>query len=198
MRVGEVARQLGVSTSAVRNYTNQGLIEHSTNPAGQRTYTQEQVDAFLGKTTTPIYAYYIRSSSGNKQLLNQQLEELTHAYGEPTKIYRDSASGLNENRPGLQRLLRDAEKGEYNTLCITYPDRLTRFGITYLTKLLAKDGITLQILHENTKYSLEDELMSDFMSLIASFSGKFYRLRSRANQEKLLNRAKEAVEHGQG
>jgi putative resolvase len=39
--------------------------------------------------------------------------------------------------------------------------------------------------------------MQDFMSLLASFSGRFYRLRSRDNQQKLLNRAGEALERSE-
>ncbi|MHB1640514.1 MAG: hypothetical protein ACYCUD_11880 [Candidatus Dormibacteria bacterium] len=35
--------------------------------------------------------------------------------------------------------------------------------------------------------------MSDFMSLIASFSGKFYKLRSLENQRRLVNVAAEAL-----
>ena len=38
--------------------------------------------------------------------------------------------------------------------------------------------------------------MNDFMALIASFSGRFYRLRTRNNQKKLLNDAEKLVEQG--
>ena len=39
-----------------------------------------------------------------------------------------------------------------------------------------------------------EELVQDFMSLIASFSGRFYRTRSRENQKKLLSMAEEELE----
>ena len=40
-----------------------------------------------------------------------------------------------------------------------------------------------------TRQSPEDELLQDFMSLIASFSGKFYRMRGHAQQRALLQKA---------
>ena len=48
------------------------------------------------------------------------------------------------------------------------------------------------VLHDDKK-TMEDELMSDFMNLIASFSGKYYRMRSKENQNKLLERAREVL-----
>ena len=43
---------------------------------------------------------------------------------------------------------------------------------------------------------LSYKLMNDFMALIASFSGRFYRLRTKNNQKKLLNNAEKLVEQG--
>lgn len=105
----------------------------------------------------------------------------------------DSTSGLNENRPGLKRLIRDARKEKFNVVAVTYEDRLARFGVTYLRELLSGNSVDLEVLYDSVKYSAEEELMSDFMALIASFSGRFYRLRSKASQRELLNKAGEAL-----
>ena len=78
---------------------------------------------------------------------------------------------------------------------MTYGDRLSRFGLTYLKRLLSKDGVELVILNDTVKYSLEDELLNDFMSLLASFSGKFYRLRSKKAQKSLLSKAEQELDH---
>lgn len=190
MRVNDVAKQLRVSASTVRKYSNEGRIKHELNPAGQRVYSQANVDEFLGITPTPVRAFYTRSSNGDKTLLKSQISELTAIYGEPAIAYSDTGSGLNENRAGLQRLLRDASKGKFNQVCVTYEDRLSRFGVSFIKQLLKKDNIEVVILHDNVKYSLEQELLQDFMNLVASFSGKFYRLRSKQSQEQLLNKAK--------
>lgn len=189
MRVKQVADQLMISPSTVRKYCREGRLSYALNPAGQRVFTQADVDAFLGENKNIKRVFYVRSSSGDNNLIKQQITTLTEAYGEPVKVFKDKGSGLNENRVGLQQLLSHADKQEFNQVCITYEDRLARFGVSYLKQLLAKDGIELLVLNEKPKHSVEDELLSDFMSLVASFSGKFYRLRSKDAQRKLLHRA---------
>lgn len=193
MRVNDVAKQLNISTSTVRKYAREGRINCAKNPAGQRIFTQKDINDFLGIKEQEIKAFYVRSSSGDKNLIQAQINELTENYGTPDYIYKDSASGLNENRPGLQKLLRDAGKQKFNKLYITYEDRLARFGVTFIKQLLEKDNIQLTILNNTIKYSVEQELLQDFMNLIASFSGKFYRLRSKENKQKLLQKAQEEL-----
>jgi predicted site-specific integrase-resolvase len=42
-------------------------------------------------------------------------------------------------------------------------------------------GVTVEVLREHGDTSLGEELMDDFMALLASFSGRFYQLRSKQN-----------------
>lgn len=106
---------------------------------------------------------------------------------------------MNENRKGLLKLLHDAKQKKFNVLCICHEDRLTRFGFSYLENLLSELGVRIEVLYENSKESkdtsatLESELMTDFMALIASFAGRFYRLRSTESKLKLLDLAKNEV-----
>ena len=146
-------------------------------------------------THTPKHVFYARSSKGDRRAIQAQLDELEHTYGTPERTYTDSGSGLNENRRGLAQLIKDAQKHRYDTLYITYPDRLTRFGYTYLQELFNQNNITVISLHSKS-FSAEEELMQDFMSLIASFAGRFYRLRSKENQKKLLKAAENTINSG--
>lgn len=194
MRIKQAAKLLNISPSTLRNYTNQGKINSTPNPAGQRTYTQKDLDEFLIKnnqapiTPPEITAHYARSSKGDKNSITEQLNTLTTNYGEPNIIITDRGSGLNENRPGLNKLIKLAKQGKITHINFTYKDRLTRFGYTYLESLFKSYNVTISPLHESVKYSAEEELLHDFMSLIASFSGKFYQLRSRENQKALLTK----------
>lgn len=189
MRVKQVAIQLKVSPSVVRTYVQQGRLECDLNPGGQRVFSQAQVDAFTGKTREPRRVFYVRSSSGNKEAMVSQERELTEKFGQPLKVYSDAGSGMSENRRGLARLLRDASKDVFNEVCVTYEDRLTRFGANYLVALLEKDDVTINVANDKMSASIEEELLQDFMSLLASFSGRFYRLRSKASQRQLLEKA---------
>lgn len=172
--------------------------------SGQRIVRQEHLDEFLnqGKDNTEQIAFYVRSSKGSSVAINNQIEELSNKYGKPVHVYRDSGSVLNENRKGLLKLLHDAKQKKFNVLCICHEDRLTRFGFSYLENLLSELGVKINALYENSKESkeskdtsatLESELMADFMALIASFAGRFYRLRSTESKLKLLDLAKNEV-----
>lgn len=193
MRVNDVAKQLGISPSTVRKYTREGKLNYAKNPAGQRIFTQQDINDFLGIEEKETKAFYVRSSSGDKDLIQSQIDELTEKYGKPDYIYKDSGSGLNENRPGLQKLLKDAGKQKFNKLYITYEDRLARFGVKFIKQLLSKDNVETITLYDKIKYSVEQELMQDFMNLIASFSGKFYQMRSKENKQKLLEKAQKEL-----
>lgn len=198
LRLSEAAAQLNVQPVTLRKYCNEGKIHYELTPGGQRIFTQEDINNFKGiKTDTndnnnDNTAYYIRASDGNTNTLNNQLKELTQAYGPTKHIYKDKASGLNENRKGLKKLINDIEKGKIKHVKITYPDRLTRFGYTYLEHIITNAGADIEPLH-TTNETPQEELMTDFMNLIASFSGKFYKMRSTENKKKLLQQAQEQL-----
>lgn len=60
---------------------------------------------------------------------------------------------------------------------ITQKDRLTRFGNLYLSELFEAYNVRLHILFEDNKeIDLQEELMKDFMSLLASFNLSFVKL----------------------
>lgn len=202
-RVSEAAALLKISASTLRKYTAAGLVECSRNHAGQRVYTPENVKAFLGEES-PVseisqsedrIVFYVRASDGSQTRLSSQVELLTKEYGAPERVFQDKASGLNENRAGLASLLLRAKERKFDTVAITAKDRLTRFGYSYLEKLLAEYQVKLVVIDENPlhKDAIEEELMKDFMSLIASFSGKFYRLRGNAQKHMLLDKAKKQL-----
>lgn len=192
LKVRDVAEQLGVSPSAVRLYTNNGELECYWTRKGQRYFTQEQVNKFLGVDPVRTTAFYVRSSQGDKKLLDTQVELLTVEFGEPVKVYSDKASGLRENRPGLNRMIEDAKNDVFNCLAVVNKDRLTRFGFKYISDHLETLGVETLVLEEPVA-TLQDELMQDFMSLIASFSGRFYRLRGYKQQKELLQKAGEVI-----
>lgn len=189
----EAAAYLHVSTQSVRKYEKAGLLECYRTPAGHRRFSKEQLDTFLGKQPKPIYAFYARSSNGSEDAIKNQYDKMKNAYGEPAYKYKDKASGLNENRPGLWKMVKDAQNKKFTHLIITNPDRLTRFGYKYLEELLKTHNVEIICTEELKDKTMYDELMQDFMSLIASFSGKFYKIRSKENKKRLLEKAEEAL-----
>jgi putative resolvase len=73
---------------------------------------------------------------------------------------------------------------------------LTRFGYSYLEELFKELGVQIQVLDDKTRDKIiHDELLQDFMSLLASFRGKFYKIRSLEHKKKLLHTVEEKLEN---
>ena len=75
---------------------------------------------------------------------------------------------------------------EVRNVYVTYKDRLTRFGYHYLeTMFLAHNVNIIVVKDKDNEKSVSEELAEDLMSLIASFSGKLYGLRSGKNKKSI-------------
>jgi putative resolvase len=81
-------------------------------------------------------------------------------------------------RRGLSALLRVASRGLVNTVLVTHGDRLARFGLELLERLFSDYRVALEVVHEKTQTTPQEELVTDLMALIASFSKRLYGLRA--------------------
>ena len=206
-RIGEAARYMKMSIVGVRLAADQGRLPCFTTASGQRIFLRSDLDAYLGMPKSVdapkprVEALYCRiSGSGDpaSSLVNQEAALRESASGSVSKVYTDQASGLNERRKGLNALLDDAAERKFTVVRVTHKDRLARFGVAYLERCLALSGVSVEVLHEKGDSSLQEELMGDFMSLVASFAGRFYNMRSRTNQSKLLQNAQEKLNSTEG
>lgn len=200
LRASEAAELLCVTTQTVRKYHRTGKIIGYTTPGGQTIYKTSELYALLNQghpntadARPETTAYYLRASDGNKDRLHAQEQQLTDQYGTADYIITDKASGLNEKRKGLKRLINLAKEGKITRVIVTQKDRLTRFGYTYLEELFAAYDVEVIAAFDKQDKTLTEELMNDFMSLIASFAGKFYRLRGYEQQKELLAAAEQNI-----
>ena len=103
------------------NYEKKGLLKSLKTPGGIRRYRVEDIERLLGMLEdkqervrgTILYA---RVSTRKQQpyLENQvrRLEEYAKSRGWEYKIVKEIASGVNENRRGLRKLLNMVKRGE--------------------------------------------------------------------------------------
>ena len=91
-------------------------------------------------------------------------------------VYKDIASGMNENRKEFNLLIDDVIKGNVKTVYITFKDRLTRFGFEYFKNLFGKFGTEIVVIDFNEESSslFQTELTNDLISIIHHFSMKLY------------------------
>ncbi|MHA1779784.1 MAG: IS607 family transposase [Candidatus Thorarchaeota archaeon] len=146
----------------------------------------------------PTVAVYARVSSHRQardgDLARQQallLQTARDRYRGTPLVVTDVGSGLNmRRRRGLLRLLRAARDGRLQTVLITHRDRLARFAVSLLERLLSDYGVQLVVLYEaQARSPPQEELVADLMALLASFSGRVYGLRAASLRRDLAHSA---------
>jgi putative resolvase len=103
--------------------------------------------------------------------------------------------GLNTERKSLQRLLALVQDYQVREVVVTFADRLTRFGLSYLETFFGGYGVSLTVLQADEQKTPEQELTEDLVTIISSFAGRLYSLRSR-KQKALLDCAKQVLAQG--
>jgi len=153
-----------------------------------RWYVDEaEIDRYLGASKTHIeqgVAIYTRvSSSENKEDLERQTDRLVafaNARGwRVTRIEKEVASGVNDQRPKLLSLLRDAHKYDY--IIVEHKDRLTRFGFNLIINNISNIYVVNEVDNE------DHGLMEDLVAIITSFCARLYgQRRSKRKTERLI------------
>lgn len=89
-------------------------------------------------------------------------------------VFSDIASGMNENRKGLNALISDVINGIVNKVVISNRDRLTRFGYGYIKSLFDRYNCEIIEVNMTEDKTFEQELTDDLIAIIHHFSMKFY------------------------
>jgi len=183
-KVSEVAKMLNVSTVAVRKWIKSGKLKAKR--VGKLWMIPEyELKRFLGEKPLEIRAViYARVSSHKLKRdnnLDRQIERLRRycsARGyKVVDVITDVASGLKENRNGLQRLFSIVEKHQVDVVVVEFKDRLTRFGFDYLKRYFESHGVKVEVV-ETTERGYMEELVEDFVSIVISFAARIYSRRS--------------------
>ena len=192
----DVMQLLGVTHKTLYNYDEQGKLKFQRSESGRRILFRQDLLNYLDEkglllddTDLEKHDYIYARVSSNKQALSGDLDRqvlfLIEQVSDLQKpiILKEVGSGLNDQRPKLMKLMEDVMDGKVNHVYVTYKDRLTRFGYHYLEKIFHHYGVRIVVVKDMERIkSIEQELAEDLMSLIASFSGKLYGLRSRGNR----------------
>jgi excisionase family DNA binding protein len=190
LRLSRAAKRLGVHPVTLRLWADSGKIP-VTWVGRERRFSSVDVEAMKVTSSSErvrLEALYVRvsGSSGQESSLETQEKELrATSDGEVVRVFKDRSSGLREDRPGLNRLLQLVADGSVTVVRVTHEDRLARFGVGWLKRLFAVHGVTLEVLHPK-KLGGRDELLEDFISLVAAFAGRLYGMRSADARRRLL------------
>jgi len=182
MKLSKWAKSQGISyTTAWRWWkTNKLPVKAYQAPSGAVIVQEEQKINEVKKTV--IYARV--SSNPQKEYLKRQAERIRNFCLKNGWVidgeYLEIASGLNDKRPKLLKLL----KSQPNRIVVEHKDRLTRFGFNYFQEILPLLGIELVVI--NRDVIEESDLIKDLVAIITSFCCRIYGARRGQNKAKLI------------
>ena len=196
----EASEILGVHVKTLQVWDRKGIIKAHRTPNGRRKFSQTEINRLLNNQPNAennilkndvAVAIYGRVSSHEQKVkgdLDRQvgsiLMKIENQKMNQVITITDVGSGLNDKRKGLLKLMELAKDKKISKVYITYKDRLTRFGFNYLELYFKSHGTEIIVLNDNKEdKSPQEELMEDLMSIITSFSGKIYGLRSGKNKK---------------
>ena len=155
-------------SKTIRRWDKKGHIKCLRNPGGHRRIPLSEVNRLLGKLHRKLLedpsrkrcAVYARVSGHHQKTngdLDRQLKVLTQEcrkhYRTSPLVFTDIGSGLNMRRRGLEKLLTLAKRATISTLIITHKDRIARFSLKLIERLLEDYGVRLEVLYQPEQQS---------------------------------------------
>lgn len=195
LTIKQAAEYLNVSTDTLRKWNKSNKLVPLTTTGGHRRYQQEQLDEYIGINksvveTSDLVATYSRVSSHEQKQkgdLDRQSQRLSEYCAKKKLnvgfIIKDVGSGLSDTRNGFVKLTNLVIDKKVNKVIIEHKDRLTRFQYNFIERMFSSYGV--EIIHiEKNDVSEQEDLVTDLVSLMASFSGKMYGRRSAGRRKK--------------
>ena len=193
--VQEASKMLGVTIKTLKLWDEEGKLKSSfRTPGGHRRYNLADIEAFIGKakgTAIKVFVYSRVSTRKQKEAgnLSRQTERLiSYCEGksyEVIGVYEEVASGLNDSRRELTKILRKIS--EVDKIIVEYNDRLARFGFNYLKEYANSYNVAIEAVEEKDLLEPNEEMVNDLVSVVTCFSAKIYGARGGRKIKKTLD-----------
>ena len=189
---GKAAELLSVSFITIKRWIYAGKIKVIKMPTKQYRIPESEIQRLLGKPAPKNKAIiYARVSSADQKEDLKRQREILQEYAQKKKYkvvasLEDIASGLKDNRRGLKKMFDMLRAGAADVVIVTWKDRLTRFGFEYIKSHAEDFGARIEVANEREEQTPHEELVEDLLSIVTSFAGKLYGMRS--------NKTKKVVE----
>jgi predicted site-specific integrase-resolvase len=185
MRLSQYAQKMGVSYKTAFRWWQAGKLDAYQLDTG----TIIVRDPAQPSETASVALYARVSSADQKEDLERQIQRLKEYASQRgyqvSKIASEIASGLNDSRPKLMKILTDASIG---IIVIEHRDRLTRFGFNYIDQLLAMQNRRLEVMYPS---DTDNNLVDDFVAVITSMAARIY---GRRNSKRRAEQVKKCIE----
>jgi putative resolvase len=152
----EAAAALGISIRTLYRWEEADKLHTVRTVGNQRRIPIEEVSRLCrlgrGQPGAERCELYARVSSvrqeqdGNLSRQMERLKQAADARGyEVVAQLAEQASSLNEKRTGMRKLLRLIKEQAVEVIVLEYPDRLVRFGFSYLEEAFSWQGVRLEV-----------------------------------------------------
>jgi len=188
MKLSQFAKQQGITYRTAHRWWKAGKLQGVQMDTGTILLKIEEPS----KPKPLEVALYARVSSADQKAdLVRQIERLqTYAIAKGYQVEKqvsEIASGLNDQRPKLMKLLLDPNIG---IIVVEHKDRLTRFGFNYIEQLLLAQGKRVEVIFPS---DTDNELVDDFVAVITSMAARIYGRRNSRRKTEQVKRYVEAV-----
>jgi len=183
MKIQEAANYIGVSVNTLKAMAEKGTIVCHKTAGGHRRFQREYLDLFMGvrpkhglfdERFTLIYARCSTAKQKeNLERQRQRLEEYCTGQGWKYQVIDEIASGINEKRKGIHKLIKLVTSGNVERVVIEYKDRLARFGYEYILAICKCSGVPVVVVNAKEQ-SYHEELAEDIMKILTCYSARFY------------------------
>jgi len=193
MRLSQYATKMGVSYKTAFRWWKAGKLDAYQLDTGTVIVRDETP---LPETATGIAFYARVSTLGQKADLERQVERLkTYAASkgyQVSKVTQEIASGMNDKRPKLMKLLTDKNIG---VIVVEHQDRLTRFGANFIEQLMQMQGRRIEVMFPS---DTNHDLVDDFIAVITSMASRIYGRRHSKERAQKIQQCVEQVMKQEG
>jgi len=166
MKLSTYAKEVGVTYKTAYQWWRAGQLDAYQLPTGT-IIVRETKPSAMG------VALYARVSSADQQedVARQMLRLRDYAAARGYQVVAEVteiASGLNDERPKLTKLLTDQR---VDVIVVEQRDRLTRFGYGYIATLLGHQGRRVEAIFPR---DTGNDLVDDFVAVITSMVARIY------------------------
>ena len=179
-KITEASKYLGISINSLKTLANNGKLNSFKTDGEHRRFREDDLDTYMGvkkEKQERLTVIYTRCSTAKqKENLERQKDRLRkHAEEKGYKylMIDEIASGINEKRKGIHKLIKMCFEGKVERILIEYKDRLARFGYEYLDAIFRNLEIIVEIVEIKEK-KYEEELAEDIMKILTCYSARYY------------------------
>jgi putative resolvase len=192
----EAAAELGISIRTLYRWEEAEKLQTVRTVGNQRRIATEEISRLRrlgkGQSGSERCVLYARVSSVRQEQdgnLARQMERLKQAAAERgyevVAQLAEQASSLNEKRRGMKKLLAFVKEQVMEVVLIEYPDRLVRFGFSYLEEAFRWQGVREEVLDPPKQQEPTEELVQDLLTIVSVFAGRLYGHRAKHVREQV-------------